>query len=146
MQLHDLTPPPGSTHSRKRVGRGIGSGHGKTSCRGHKGQKARDTVPATFEGGQTPLHRRLPQRKGFRNINKKHFAVLNVERLGEYFVANDVVTPEVLLERKIISELLDGVKILGDGELTVALKVSAHLFSKSAEEKITAVGGEVTKL
>jgi large subunit ribosomal protein L15 len=146
MQLHDLKPAPGSTHKRKRVGRGIGSGHGKTCCRGTKGQKARDTVPATFEGGQTPLHRRLPVRRGFRNPNKKFYAVINIERLGELFEANDIITPEVLLSKRIISELLDGVKVLGDGELKVALKVSAHLFSKSAEEKIIAVGGEVTKL
>jgi large subunit ribosomal protein L15 len=140
MNLHELKPAPGSVKSRKRVGRGIGSGHGKTSCRGHKGQKARNKVRAGFEGGQTPLHRRLPLRRGFRNTFKKEFAIVNLSRLAS-FEAGTVVTPELLLERRLIDGIKDGVKILGDGELSHPLTVRAHRFSKSAEEKLKALGG-----
>lgn len=146
MQLHDLKPTAGSTRRKRRVGRGIGSGLGKTSGRGHKGQKSRDTVPARFEGGQTPLHRRLPVKRGFRNPNKKLYAVVNVGDLAERFEANTEVTPDILLERRIIGELLYGVKVLGNGEIGAPLKVSASMFSKSAEQKIVAAGGEVIKL
>jgi large subunit ribosomal protein L15 len=140
MNLHELKPAPGSVKSRKRVGRGIGSGHGKTSCRGHKGQHARNTVRPGFEGGQTPLHRRLPLRRGFRNQFKKEYAIVNLSRLAD-FEAGTVVTPELLLERRMIDGIKDGVKILGDGELTHPLTVRAHRFSKSAEEKLKALGG-----
>lgn len=140
MNLHELKPAPGSVKSRKRVGRGIGSGHGKTSCRGHKGQKARNKVRAGFEGGQTPLHRRLPLRRGFRNTFKKEFAIVNLSRLAS-FEAGTVVTPELLLERRLIDGIKDGVKVLGDGELSHPLTVRAHRFSKSAEEKLKALGG-----
>ncbi|ABQ47325.1 MULTISPECIES: 50S ribosomal protein L15 [Thermotoga] len=143
MRLEDLRPTPGAMKKRKRVGRGPGSGHGKTSGRGHKGQKARGSgkVHIWFEGGQTPLHRRLPKR-GFNNINKKVYAVVNVKVLEERFEANEEVTPEKLIERKIIKDLKDGIKILGDGELTKPLVVKAHAFSKSAVEKIESAGGK----
>jgi len=144
MFLHELKPNPGATHRRKRVGRGIGSGHGKTAGRGTKGQKARDQVPLTFEGGQTPLHRRLPRLKGFKNPTHKEYTIVNVALLEERFEAGDEVTPELLLERRIIKKLeKDGLKVLGEGELTKALTVRAHKFSKTAEQKITAAGGSV---
>ncbi|MER3473564.1 MAG: 50S ribosomal protein L15 [Armatimonadota bacterium] len=144
MFLHELKPNPGATHRRKRVGRGIGSGHGKTTGRGTKGQKARDQVPLTFEGGQTPLHRRLPRLKGFKNPTHKEYTIINVALLEERFEAGEVVTPELLLERRIIKKLeKDGLKVLGEGELTKPLTVRAHKFSKTAEQKITAVGGSV---
>lgn len=144
MFLHELKPNPGATHRRKRVGRGIGSGHGKTAGRGTKGQKARDQVPLTFEGGQTPLHRRLPRLKGFKNPNRKEYTIINVALLEERFEAGEVVTPELLLERRIIKDLeKDGLKVLGEGEITKPLTVRAHKFSKSAQQKITAAGGSV---
>ena len=143
MRLEDLRPTPGAVKERKRVGRGPGSGLGKTSGRGHKGQKARGTskVEPWFEGGQTPLQRRPPKR-GFKNFAKKHYAVVNVRTLEEKFNEGDEVTPEALLERGILKKLLDGVKVLGSGELTKPLKVKAHAFSKSAREKIERVGGK----
>jgi len=140
MKLSDLRPNPGSTHPKKRVGRGIGSGHGKTSTRGAKGQHSRNTVRPGFEGGQTPLHRRLPRRRGFTNIFAKEFAIINLSQLAA-FEAGTEVTPELLLEKRIIRELKDGLKVLGDGELDRALTVRAHKFSKSAVEKIAASGG-----
>lgn len=144
MFLHELKPNPGATHRRKRVGRGIGSGHGKTAGRGTKGQKARDQVPLTFEGGQTPLHRRLPRRKGFKNPTHKEYTIINVALLEERFEAGEVVTPELLLERRIIKKLeKDGLKVLGEGDLTKPLTVRAHKFSATAEQKITGVGGSV---
>ena len=144
MFLHELRPNPGSSHRRKRVGRGIAAGQGKTAGRGTKGQKARDQVPLTFEGGQTPLHRRLPRLKGFKNPTHKEYTIINVALLEERFEAGEVITPELLLERRIIKKLeKDGLKVLGEGELTKALTVRAHKFSKSAEQKITAAGGSV---
>jgi large subunit ribosomal protein L15 len=143
IQLHTLKPEPGSKKRRKRVGRGIGSGHGKTATRGTKGQKARDTIPARFEGGQTPIHRRLPVRVGFRNVNRTEYAVVNVGTLAERFQANETVTPELLKERRIIRKLKDGVKVLGEGEITIPLHVHAHAFSESARAKIEAAGGTV---
>jgi large subunit ribosomal protein L15 len=140
MNLSDLRPNPGATHTTKRVGRGIGSGHGKTSCRGHKGQYARNTVRPGFEGGQTPLHRRLPRYRGFKNRFATEYAIINLSDL-EGFEAGTVVTPELLLEQRVIRELKDGLKVLGDGELTKALTVRADKFSKSASEKIAAAGG-----
>ena len=145
MRLHELAPKYGAVHRKKRVGRGPGSGHGKTSCRGHKGQKARSGggVPAWFEGGQTPIYRRLPKR-GFKNPNAKEYAEVNVGVLERYFEAGDEVTPEVLVERRIVRKLgKDGVKILGNGELTKALTVKAQAFSASAVKKIEAAGGKV---
>jgi large subunit ribosomal protein L15 len=143
MKLHELSPSPGSTKTRKRVGRGNGSGLGKTSGRGHKGQNARSGggVRPGFEGGQTPLFRRLPKR-GFTNAPfKKDLEEVNVSRLNK-FEAGTVVTPAMLVEAKIIKNVKDGVKILGQGDLTVALTVQAHGFSASAIEKIQAAGGK----
>lgn len=144
MQLHELKPAEGSKKKPKRVGRGIGSGHGKTSTRGHKGQKARSGggVRPGFEGGQMPLHRRLPKR-GFVNIFAKEYAIVNVQTLNDKFNDGDVVTPDVLLERKIIKDIKDGVKILGDGELTKNLTVKANKFSEGAVKKIQEAGGKV---
>jgi len=140
MRLGELQPNPGAKHRAKRVGRGIGSGHGKTATRGHKGQYARNTVRRGFEGGQTPLHRRLPRRRGFNNIFAKEFAIINLTQLA-CFDAGTEVTPELLLERGVIRDLKSGLKVLGDGELGHALTVRAHKFSKSAQDKITASGG-----
>ena len=140
MDLSNLQPNPGSTHRRKRIGRGIGSGHGKTSGRGHKGDKARGSHRAGFEGGQTPLHRRLPHRRGFTAFQKKEYAIVNLSNL-EKFENGDEVTPDILIARHIIGEVYDGVKILGNGEFTKKLSVRAHHFSKSAQEKIVALGG-----
>ena len=140
MRLDDLRPNSGSTQSRKRVGRGIGSGTGKTAGRGGKGQYARNTVRPGFEGGQTPLHRRLPRFRGFNNIFSREYAIINLSQLAG-FEAGTVVTPELLLERRVIRELKDGLKVLGDGDISLALTVRAHKFSKSAVEKISASGG-----
>jgi large subunit ribosomal protein L15 len=141
MRLGELKPVPGSVRSRKRVGRGIGSGHGKTAGRGTKGQHARNTVRPGFEGGQTPLHRRLPRRRGFNNIFRKEYAIINVGDLDGRFEPGSVVTPELLLERRIVSDLRDGLKVLGDGKLGHPLTVRAHKFSRSALEKLSACGG-----
>ncbi|MBE3593224.1 MAG: 50S ribosomal protein L15 [Thermoanaerobacter sp.] len=143
MRLHDLKPAERTRRERKRVGRGIGSGHGKTSGRGQKGQKARSGggVRPGFEGGQMPLTRRLPKR-GFTNIFKKEYAIVNVGTLEERFVDGAVITPEVLIESGIIKDVKDGVKILGDGDLSKKFTVKAHKFSQSAIEKIQAVGGK----
>lgn len=143
IELHTVKPTPGSKKRRKRVGRGIGSGHGKTATRGTKGQKARDTIPARFEGGQTPLHRRLPVRVGFRNVNRVEYAVVNVKTLAERFQPNETVTPEVLKARRILRKLKDGVKVLGVGEINIPLTVHAHAVSESARAKIEAAGGTV---
>jgi len=142
MNLTDLRPNEGATHRRKRIGRGPGSGYGKTSGKGHKGDKARGNTKPGFEGGQTPLHRRLPQKRGFTPLFKKQFAIVNLGDL-ERFDAGTVITPEFLLENRVIGGVKDGVKILGDGELTKKLTVSAHHFSKSAQDKIAALGGTV---
>ena len=144
IKLHELKPSEGATHRKKRVGRGIGSGHGKTSTRGHKGQKSRrgyGELPAFFEGGQTPFIMRIPKR-GFKNPNKKEYEIVNIKVLEAKFESNEEVNPETLKEKGII-KCTKAVKILGEGELTKPLKVKAHKFSKSAEEKIKAVGGEV---
>ncbi|MGB4313715.1 MAG: 50S ribosomal protein L15 [bacterium] len=142
MKLHELKPQVGEKKSRKRVGRGIGSGLGKTSGRGHKGQKARSGggVRPGFEGGQNPLYVRLPKR-GFKNIFRKEFVEVNIEQLNR-FADDTIVTPELLLESGIIKKVKDGVKILGKGELEKKLEVRANRFSKSAVEKITAAGGK----
>ncbi|MEY4480261.1 MAG: hypothetical protein RLZZ267_939 [Bacillota bacterium] len=142
MKLHELQPAPGSKKTRNRVGRGIGTGNGKTSGRGHKGQGARSGggVRPGFEGGQNPLYRRLPKR-GFTNIHRTEFAIINLDVLNR-FAAGTEVTPELLLEVGIISNPKDGIKILGDGQLEVALTVKANKFSQSAVEKIQAAGGK----
>lgn len=140
MDIHDLFPAPGSRRRRKRIGRGISAGQGKTCGRGHKGDKARGQSKQGFEGGQTPLHRRIPRMRGFNNIFSRDLNDVNVSRL-EVFEAGTEVTPDLLLEKGIIRKVRDGVKILGDGELTRKLTVKANAFSKSAEEKIRAAGG-----
>ncbi|MBC7319342.1 50S ribosomal protein L15 [bacterium] len=144
MKLSELLPPKGAVKERIRVGRGHGSGKGKTSGRGIKGQGSRsgDGVMPGFEGGQTPLQRRLPRLPGFKNRFKKIYAIVNVGTLN-VFEEGTEVTPELLLEKGIIKELYDGLKILGDGTLEKALTVKAHKFSEQAKEKITAVGGRV---
>ncbi|SFU69045.1 50S ribosomal protein L15 [Alicyclobacillus macrosporangiidus] len=142
MQIHELKSPEGARRGRKRVGRGTSSGHGKTSTRGQKGQWARSGggVRPGFEGGQTPLFRRIPKR-GFSNARfTKEYAIVNVEQLND-FPEGTVVTPELLLERRLVRELLDGVKVLGNGDLNVKLTVRAHAYSGSAKEKIEAAGG-----
>src|SRR5580704_15595062 len=116
--LHDLKPNVGATHRRKRIGRGIGSGHGKTSTRGHKGAKARGQVNPNLEGGQTPLHRRLPQIRGFKPVNKKQYALINVDLLEEHFAAGTEISPESLLASGLLRDIHDGLKILGNGEVT----------------------------
>lgn len=142
MKLHELKPAPGSNKAPKRVGRGIGSGHGKTAGRGHKGQNARSGggVRLGFEGGQMPLYRRLPKR-GFNNPNRKEYAIVNLETLNR-FEEGTVVTPELLKQRGVVKNLKDGLKILGRGELNVKLTVKAHKFSQSALSKIEAAGGQ----
>ncbi|MFM1654480.1 50S ribosomal protein L15 [Brevibacillus sp. B_LB10_24] len=141
MKLHELQPAEGSRHERKRIGRGIGSGNGKTAGKGHKGQNARSGggVRPGFEGGQNPLFRRLPKR-GFTNINRKEFAIVSLDALNR-FEEGTVVTPELLKETGVISALRDGVKVLANGELNVKLTVKAHKFSGTAAEKIAQVGG-----
>ncbi len=143
MRLDDLKPAPGSRKRRKRVGRGEGSGHGKTSCRGSKGQKARSggQVPPSFEGGQMPLQRRLPKR-GFKSPFKKHYAIVHVGDL-ERFEAGSILDPEALLKSGLLKKLGDGVKLLSDGELNRALTVKVHKLSAKAREKIEAAGGKV---
>lgn len=142
MNLAELKPNEGARKPRKRIGRGPGSGTGKTSGGGHKGDKARGNTKPGFEGGQTPLHRRLPQRRGFTAIDKTVYAVVNLSAL-ERFDNGAVVTIETLVDTGLVGSVKDGVKILGSGELTKKLTVRATQFSKSAEEKITALGGTV---
>ncbi len=141
--LNNLVPPKGANKKNKRVGRGIGSGHGKTATRGYKGQKSRagSSLRPGFEGGQMPLYRRLPKR-GFTNIFRKEYAIVNLDVLGG-FNAGATVDPQVLKEKGIVRDLRDGLKILGNGELKHALIVRAHKFSKSAAEKIQKAGGSV---
>ncbi|MCX5736074.1 MAG: 50S ribosomal protein L15 [candidate division NC10 bacterium] len=143
MKLHELKPPVGSRHRRKIVGRGPGSGHGMTSGRGEKGQKARSgggTRPG-FEGGQLPLHRRVPKR-GFVSLFRKEYEIINVKDL-ERFAPGTAVTPASLAEAGMLRVASAAVKILGEGSLSKTLTVSAHRFSKTAEEKIRAAGGTV---
>ena len=143
MKLHELVAVEGARHSRKRVGRGTGSGHGKTSCRGHKGQNSRSGggVRPGFEGGQTPLFKRLPKR-GFTNVNHKEYAVVNVEDLN-VFENGTVVTIENLQEKGLVKKVYDGVKVLGNGKLEKNLTVKANKFSKTAEAAITSAGGTI---
>jgi len=142
VKLHELKPMEGARHTRKRVGRGIGSGNGKTAGRGHKGQNARSGggVRPGFEGGQNPLSRRLPKR-GFNNPTRKEYAVINLEVLNN-FAEGTVVTPELLMEQGYVKQVKDGVKVLGNGEISVKLTVKANKFSGTAVNKIAAAGGE----
>lgn len=143
MKLHTLKPAEGARQERKRVGRGQGSGNGKTAGRGQKGQKARSGggVRIGFEGGQQPLFRRLPKR-GFNNVNRKEYAVVNLETLNQ-FEDETVVTPELLKESGVVKKEMSGIKILGSGELTKKLTVKATKFSKTAQDAIEAAGGSV---
>lgn len=146
MKIQDIRPAEGSRKGNKRVGRGIGSGHGKTSCKGHKGQKSRSggTVGLGFEGGQMPLQRRLPKR-GFKNRFGIEYAIINLDRI-DGLQGMDVITPELLLEKGIIKDLKDGLKILGDGSIGRPVTVRATSFSASAAEKIAAAGGKAEVL
>lgn len=143
MKLHELEKNIGATHSRKRVGRGPGSGLGKTSGRGQKGQKARSggSINPVFEGGQLPLYRRLPKRGFSNHIFKKEYAVINVEDLNR-FEDGTVVTPALLKEMGIIKKQLSGIKVLGNGKLTKKITIQANKFSNSALEKIKASGSK----
>jgi len=143
MKLHELKPPVGATQRRKRVGRGTGSGHGKTSGRGEKGQKARSGahIHPWFEGGQLPLHRRVPKR-GFTNRFRKVYATVNLRDL-ERFESGTKVTPGLIQERRIVKDLKAGLKVLAEGMLSKPLSVAAHKFSKEAIEKILASGGMI---
>lgn len=147
MELHRLEKPKGSTKKKKRVGRGNASGWGTTATRGTKGQKSRSGggVRRGFEGGQMPLYRRLPKR-GFKNPNDKDYVPINVSLLQERFDENDSVTPETLKEKNIVKKTMDGIKILGHGELSKPLVVKAHKFSKKAIEKIQQAGGTIEEL
>lgn len=142
MKIHELSPAPGSNRPVKRIGRGPASGQGKTAGKGHKGQKARAGrgMRPGFEGGQMPLQRRLPKR-GFNNIFAKEIAIVNVAALEDAFEAGAVVDAAALISKGLVKKELDGIKILGNGELTKALTVKASAFSKEAKAKIEAVGG-----
>jgi len=142
MKLHELQPSAGSRKGRKRLGRGHGSGWGKTSGKGHKGQNARSGggTRLGFEGGQTPLFQRLPKR-GFTNINRKEYAVVNLETLNRFEEGTEV-TPELLIETGVVSKAKSGIKILGNGSLDKKLTVKAHKFSASAKDAIENAGGQ----
>ena len=147
LALNNLSPAPGSTHKKKRIGRGPGSGLGKTAGKGHKGQKSRSGYSRKigFEGGQMPLQRRLPKR-GFTNIFKKKWLEISLTKLEENFSANDEITPEILHERGLIKKAKHDLVILGSGEISKALKISAHRFTKSAKEKIENAGGSIIEI
>ena len=142
MSLNNLRPPRGAKHAKKRVGRGPGSGHGKTAGRGHKGAQSRSgfRFKRGFEGGQMPLHRRVPKR-GFTNIFRVEYAVVNLDTLAEVFDAGSAVTPELLRERGIVRDSTAPIKILGRGEIDKQLTIRAHKFSEAAVKKIAAAGG-----
>lgn len=146
MRLHNLKPAVGARRPRKRVGRGPGSGTGKTAGRGHKGQRSRSgfSMRPGFEGGQMSLARRLPKR-GFHNIFRKEYRTVNVDRLND-FEAGTLVTPELLAANGLLKKGRDDIKVLGNGEITVALTVQAHRFSGSAIQKIEAAGGTVERI
>ncbi|MEN3356893.1 MAG: large subunit ribosomal protein [Mycobacteriales bacterium] len=144
LKVHHLRPAPGAKTAKTRVGRGDGS-KGKTAGRGTKGSKARGNIPAHFEGGQMPIHMRLPKMKGFRNRFRVEYQVVNVGRLGELFPSGGTIGPDELIEAGAVRRG-QPVKVLGTGDLAVALQVTAHGFSGSAKEKIAAAGGTVTEL
>ncbi len=155
MRLDELTPTRGATSRAKRVGRGIGSGHGKTSCRGSKGQKARGSIRPGFEGGQTPLYMRLRKHRGRgkgampQRMFKREHAIMNLGDLqtaAENIGKNPVVTPELLLEHGVLKQLHAGLRVLGEGELTLPITIHAHHFSASALAKIQAAGGRALTL
>ena len=143
MKIHELSPAKNSKRERKRVARGPGSGHGKTACRGHKGQKSRSgggTRPG-FEGGQMPLHRRLPKR-GFTNRFRKEYSIINVKDLSS-FEANSSIDENALLDAGLVGTLKDGIKLLGVGEISHPVSIKVHKTSKSAREKVEAAGGKI---
>jgi len=146
MQLNTLKPAVGATRDRKRIGRGPGSGHGKTATKGHKGQKARSggSIKPGFEGGQMPMQRRLPKR-GFEPLSRKDFVVINVSQL-DLFDAGTVVDTAAIIARGLASNIRDGIKILAKGSITKALTVKAHKFSAAAREQIIAAGGSVEEI
>lgn len=139
MKLYELKPAEGSRQLRNRVGRGTSSGNGKTAGRGQKGQKARSKVRVGFEGGQMPLFRRMPKR-GFKNVNRKDYAIVNLETLNKFEDGTEV-TPALLVETRVVKDEKDGIKVLGNGELTKKLTVKASKFSASAKAAIEAAGG-----
>lgn len=147
--IHNIGAPKGANKNKKRVGRGPGSGHGKTSARGHKGQKSRSGYSSRpgFEGGQMPLQRRLPKR-GFTNIFKKVWVEVTLAQLEKKFEASDEITPQLMADRGLIKQgrlnNCDGVVILGTGELTKSLQITAHRFTKGAQQKIESAGGKAT--
>jgi len=143
MKIHDLSPVEGSRKQKKRVGRGPGSGHGKTSCRGHNGQKSRSggSIPPGFEGGQMPLQRRLPKR-GFTNIFKKQYVLINIRDLNR-FDPNSTLGIEALKNAGLVKRNKDGIKLLGDGEISHPVMIKVHKVSKTARDKIEAAGGKV---
>ncbi len=147
MELHNLEIAPGARQARKRVGRGSGSGLGTTAGRGTKGQKARSgcKIRRGFEGGQMPLYRRLPKR-GFKNVNRKEYAVVNIKDLAEHFDAGSTVSIQDLMEKNLLKKTFDGIKILGEGDLSKPLHIEAHRFSKVAVQKIQEAGGTVKEL
>jgi len=142
VKLHTFSPPAGNSFKKRRIARGIGSGMGKTATRGTKGQKARRQIHPRFEGGQSPIQRRLPVKKGFTNVNHKEFSVVNLDDLQNLFEAGAEVTPDALYATGIVSKRKDGVKVLAFGKLDKKLTVRAHKFSKTAQEAITAKGGQ----
>src|SRR5579864_6263038 len=147
MSLNSLRPPKGAKHSKKRIGRGQGSGNGKTAGRGHKGAKSRSgfKFKRGFEGGQMPLHRRVPKR-GFHNPFRVEYEVVNLDTIGERFAAGTVVTPELLREHRLVQSADKPLKVLGRGEFTKALTIHAHKFSGSAADKIAKAGGKAESL
>ena len=146
MQLNTLKPAVGATRDRKRIGRGPGSGHGKTATKGHKGQKARSggSIKPGFEGGQMPMQRRLPKR-GFEPLSRKEFDVINISQL-DLFDVGTVVDTAAIIARGLASNIRDGIKILAKGSITKALTVKAHKFSAAAKEQIIAAGGSVEEI
>ena len=146
MKLHELSPAPGSKTDRKRVGRGVGSGWGKTAGRGTKGQNSRagGGVRPGYEGGQMPIHRRLPKR-GFTNLFRKRYAIINVRDLSR-FESGSVVDEAALVSRRLVKGRRDGIKLLGQGEIDIPITVKVHKISQSARAKIEAVGGSVEVL
>ena len=147
LSLNNLHPAPGSTHKKKRLGRGPGSGLGKTSGKGHKGQKSRSGYSSRpgFEGGQMPLQRRLPKR-GFTNIFKKQWIEISLGKIEANFNAGDEVTPQILHDRGLIKKAKHDLVILGNGDISKSLKISAHRFTKTAKEKIEEAGGSATEI
>lgn len=146
MQLNSIKPAVGAHRDRKRIGRGPGSGHGKTATKGHKGQKARSggSIKPGFEGGQMPMQRRLPKR-GFLPLTRKEFVVINISQL-EDFEAGSTVDPAAIVSRGLVSNIRDGIKILAKGTITKSLTVKAHKFSAAAKEQIIAAGGSVEEI